>query len=347
MTDQVTYQILNIADENWDSFIDSTSGSGIFHHSAWIGMLAECYGYRPFVVAICDELGNILAGLPMMEVNSVLTGRRWVSLPFSDHCKPLFENILFQRKLFKYISELQIEYGVSRIEIRGALPDADHVHRNSEQVLHLLKLSNDPQEVFDSFHYQVRKKSISRAERDGVKIRWAKDKNDLDTFYRLHLMTRSRLGVPIQPKHYFELLWNNIIDAKLGFILLAYKDSLPIAGSIFLTYKNTLIYKYSASDIEYRKFRANHLILWTAIRWGCEQGQTMFDFGRTDVSDVGLRSFKTSWGANETPLIYSTMAFRPPSKTSSRLQDIMGTIIRNSPSLVCRITGEILYKHFA
>lgn len=347
MTDQYTYQILNIAEENWDSFIDSTAGSSIFHHSAWIGMLAECYGYRPFVVAICDELGNILAGLPIMEVNSMLTGRRWVSLPFSDHCKPLYKNILFQRMLFEYLSELQIEYGVSRIEIRGAIPNGGYVHRNSEQVLHLLKLSDDPQEVFECFHYQVRKKSVSRAERDGVKIRWAKDKNDLDTFYRLHLMTRSRLGVPIQPKRYFELLWKNIIGAKLGFILLAYMESLPIAGAIFLTYKNTVIYKYSASDMEFRQFRANHLILWTAIRWGCEHGQTMLDLGRTDVSDSGLRSFKTSWGTNEKPLIYSTIAFSPPSKKSSRLQDIMGTIIRKSPIWVCRVTGELLYKHYA
>jgi CelD/BcsL family acetyltransferase involved in cellulose biosynthesis len=334
-------------DENWDSFIDSTAGSGIFHHSAWIGMLTECYGYRSFVLAICDGYGNIHAGLPMMEVNSILTGRRWVSLPFSDHCKPLFQDDFYQRKLFEYLSELQVEFGVPHIEIRGEIHGGDHVYRNSEQVLHQLKLSNDPQEVFIGFHYQVRKKSISRAERDGVRVRWAENKDDLDTFYRLHLLTRSRLGVPIQPKRYFELLWKRIIDAKLGFILLAYMESLPIAGAVFLTFKNTLIYKYSASDMNYRRYRANHLLLWTAIRWGCEQRKTILDFGRTDVSDVGLCSFKRSWGTDEIPLIYSTMTYNPPSKKSGRLQDIMGTIIQKSPLWVCRATGELLYKHFA
>ena len=340
------YKRLIATDENWDLFVDSTTGSDIFHHSAWTRLMAECYGYRPFALAIYDEQDNILAGLPMMEVNSVLTGSRWVSLPFSDHCKPLFKDLSYQTVLFDYLSELQIEDSVPRIEVRWAIPDDGQVYRNSEQVLHLLNLSNNPQEVYDSFHNSVRKKSISRAERDGVKVRWAKDKDDLDTFYRLHLLTRSRLGVPIQPKRYFELLWKHIVDAKLGFILLAYLESLPISGAVFLTYKDKLIYKYSASDMKYRQFCANHLLLWTAIRWGCENSYQLFDMGKTYNENTGLRHFKSMWGAVEQPLIYSTISAKPPQQKNGRLQDIMETVIRRSPQWVCRLAGELLYRHY-
>lgn len=342
----VKKQLITPLDERWVSFVDSTAGSGIFHHPAWISLLAECYRYHPFVVAICDKQGEIQAGLPMMEVNSLLTGRRWVSLPFSDHCQPLYHGDSPPLALFEYLSELQSKNVIPRVEIRSAIPYNGQVHIDSNQVLHLLRLSTDPQEVFKDFHYQVRKKSIARAERDGVKVRWAKDKEDLDIFYDLHLKTRSRLGVPIQPKRYFELLWQSIIGAELGFILLAYMESTPIAGAIFLTYKTTLIYKYSASDMEYRRFRANHLLLWTAIRWGCEHGKTVFDFGRTDVSDTGLCSFKRSWGADEKPLIYSIVSAKPPQKKNGKLQDVMGSVIRKSPLWVCRAIGELLYRHY-
>jgi len=60
-----------------------------FHHPAWIEALHATYGYRAFVAAVPDGAGGVSAGLPIMEVNSLLTGRRWVALPFSDHCCPL------------------------------------------------------------------------------------------------------------------------------------------------------------------------------------------------------------------------------------------------------------------
>jgi len=90
MLDQNAAKLLMVpSDERWVAFVNSIPNANIFHHPAWIGLMAECYGYRPFVVALCDEKGEITAGLPLMEVNSWLTGRRWVSLPFTDHCHPL------------------------------------------------------------------------------------------------------------------------------------------------------------------------------------------------------------------------------------------------------------------
>ena len=89
------------SDERWKAYVDSIPYANIFHHPAWIGLIAECYGYRPFVVAICDERGALTAGLPLMEIKSAFFGRRWVSLPFSDHCIPLSQDGNQQQKLFE------------------------------------------------------------------------------------------------------------------------------------------------------------------------------------------------------------------------------------------------------
>ena len=102
-----------------------------------------------------------------------------------------------------------------------------------------------------------------------------------------------------------ESLWSRLIKSGLGFVVLAYKDSTPIAGALFLAWNGTLIYKYSASDPLYWRYRPNNLVLWTAIRWGCEHGYHLMDFGKTDLANQGLRDFKSGWGATETPLIYS------------------------------------------
>ena len=92
--------------------------------------------------------------------------------------------------------------------------------------------------------------------------------------------------------------------------------------------------------------RPNNLLLWTAIRWGCENGYVLFDMGRTDLDDTGLRAFKSGWGAREMPLAYSTLSPEPLQSVTGRLMPIMQTVIRNSPLWVCRATGELLYKHF-
>jgi CelD/BcsL family acetyltransferase involved in cellulose biosynthesis len=143
------------------------------------------------------------------------------------------------------------------------------------------------------------------------------------------------------------LLWQRIVDAGLGFILLAHKDSLPIAGAVFLTYNNVLVYKYGASDSDYWRFRPNHLLFWTAIRWGCENGYRLLDWGRTSTGNIGLRNFKSGWGAQESVLAYSVLSVTPPNRTAARLSGVTQAFIRRAPRWVCRMTGELLYGHFA
>lgn len=346
MLEPKRHLLLDPSDERWMAFVDSVPDANIFHHPAWINLLAECYGYRPFVIAIRNEKGDIQAGLPLMEVDSLITGRRWVSLPFSDHCSPLCHDDAPPPELFEYLAELQVEHDVARVELRSTIPCDGDVYRDNSQVLHLLRLSADADKVFRHFHPSQVQKNIARAERNGVEVRWAEDKSDLDIFYDLHLKTRQRLGVPIQPRRYFELLWKRIIDAGLGFILLAHQDSVPMAGAVFLTYKTKLVAKYSASDSNYWRFRPNNLLFWTSIRWGCEQGYSLFDWGKTSVDNVGLRNFKSGWGSQESVLTYSVLSATPPNHITGRLSGITEPFFRHAPKWVCRATGELLYRHF-
>ena len=335
------------SDDRWVAFVDSNPKASIFHHTAWMKLIADCYGYLPFVVALCNERGEITAGLPLVEVGSLLTGRRWVSLPFTDHCEPLSHNNVPPQALFEYLSELQIKYKVPRVELRAAIPHEGQVHRDTSQVLQYMKLSSDAEAIYRNFHRTRVQQSIAKAEREGVGVQWAKSERDLAVFYDLHLRTRHRLGVPVQPKRYFELLWQRIIEAGLGFILVAYKDSVPIAGGVFLTYNATLVYKHGASDRDYSHLCGNHMLLWTSILWGCEHGYTLFDWGKASIGNSGLRAFKSGWGPQESILTYSVFSATPPNRALDGLSGITEALIRHAPRWVCRMTGELLYRHFA
>jgi Acetyltransferase (GNAT) domain len=344
MSGRRQFELLDPSDERWLTFAATEPEANIFHHPAWMNLLAECYGYRPFVVVAYGAGGQVCAGLPMMEVNSAVTGRRWVSLPFTDHCRPLYHDPVALIKLVDALADLYQDHEAPRIEVRWELPPHPAIQSACDCVLHTIPLGADVQRVTQRM--QDQKRQLFRgAEHKGVRVVRGTSEEYLSTFYRLHVITRRRHGNPVQPRKFFELLGKHILEQGLGFVLLAYKDSVCLAGAVFLLWNHVLTYKYSASSGIDLRLRPNDLLLSTAVRWGCENDYTLLDMGRTDLKDTGLRQFKNRWGAAETPLVYSTFSDRPPRRTSGRLTQVMGTVIRNSPLWVCQAMGELLYKH--
>jgi lipid II:glycine glycyltransferase (peptidoglycan interpeptide bridge formation enzyme) len=142
------------------------------------------------------------------------------------------------------------------------------------------------------------------------------------------------------------MLKRDLFDQGLGFILVALKNDEFLAAAVFLHWQHTLTYKYGASAVDSLSLRPNNLLFWTAIQWGCENGYTVFDMGKTDLANTGLREFKSGWGAREMPLTYSILAAEPSHAWTGKLMPIMKIIIRNSPLFVCQAIGELLYKYF-
>ena len=131
----------------------------------------------------------------------------------------------------------------------------------------------------------------------------------------------------------------------MGFTLLAYHQHKLLAGGVFLYYRNKLIYKYGATDPRYLSFYANHALLWNAIQWGCENAMHIFDYGRTDLSNEGLRNFKLGWGADEESLVYTFLGTPPDHSITGWKQKLSENAIRRSPVWVGRVLGELLYRH--
>jgi CelD/BcsL family acetyltransferase involved in cellulose biosynthesis len=337
--------MFGISDQRWTSFVEAAPDATPFHRPEWADMLGACYGYRAFALSKVDAQGRICAGIPVVDVRSPF-GRRWVSLPFTDYCAPLAQS---EEDRNSFVDQLNIERGaqrVSRLEIR-ALVSGSSVHRRSSSVLHTLRLGADPDVIFRTFKPSAQR-SVLKAIRDGVTVRTANTPAELiDTFYGLHARTRARLGIPVQPRRYFRMLWQSLIDRGLGFVLLASTNKEAVAGAVFLAWNGTIEYKYGASIPEFWNLRPNHLLFSTAIRWGCEHGYRVLNFGRTDLADIGLRAFKRSWGAIEEPLVYSTLGEPPRPAHAAALMGLMRPFLRRTPPWVCRVAGELVYRYAA
>lgn len=336
--------VADIHDQDWRRFVEGRSERLAFHHPDWAILLADCYGFPAFALAVRDEAGTLIAGMPVLEVRSIRGRRRWVSLPFTDVCPPLGAPGAGYDQLASLIGERAVS-GTLALQVRS---DFGTGFRRASGVIHRLSLDHGPDALYRRFHKSRVQRNITRADKEGVEVRRGLEKGDLtETFYRLHLATRRRQGVPVQPKRFFDLLWDRVVEPGLGFVSLAYKGQRAVAAAVFLHWNETLIYKYGASDADALKLRPNHSLFWDVIQWACLQGYRTLDFGRTDVENEGLRNFKSGWGAVESPLVYTTFGETLNAGSGGFVTTTIATIIRSSPPWVCRAAGELLYKYAA
>jgi CelD/BcsL family acetyltransferase involved in cellulose biosynthesis len=341
--------ILELTDPRWREFIATHPEATPFHHPDWARLVASCYGFRAFALAARDATGAIRAGLPVVEVRHLRGGPKWVSLPYTDFCPPLASALEEEQgELAAALRRASSAAGVRQVEVRGPLAGGSVA--GARALRHVLELRRDPAEVHAGFHPSQVQRNIRRAEREGLTVRQATRPEDLTgTFYGLHLRTRRRQGVPVQPRRFFRLLWEYAISTGLGSVLIVESSARPIAAAVFLAWNGTVIYKFGASDASAWSLRPNHLLIWHAIRAACEEGDRWFDFGRTDAGHEGLRDFKLSWGAAEEPLVYRTLGGKPePAGTGEGMAArVLGPVIRHGPLVLCRAVGETLYRYVA
>ena len=344
-TSDAPAEVLDLSDPRWGSFVDAHPDATPFHHPAWAQTVADCYGFRAFALTLTDPDGRISAGLPVVVVRHLLGARRWVSLPFTDACAPLLAPEAAPIRLPHALSAALKRSGVASLEVRAEVEGADGI--GPAALGHSLPLDLDSAAVYDRFHARVRR-SIRQAEGAGLHVRQAASPSDLvETFFALHVQTRQRLGVPVQPRRFFRLVWERMIAPGLGSVMIAEADGRAIGGLVLLHSGSTTVYKFGASDAASWRLRPNHLLMWHAIRAAAEAGYQRFDFGRTDSDSEGLRDFKRSWGSDEHDLRYSTIGRTPSTGGSGRARRALGAVIRRSPAWVAKATGELLYRYVA
>ncbi len=332
---------------NWDRLLLEHPDSTFFHTSAWAKTLSESYRYTPKYFTFFEG-GKIVTLVPFMDVKSLLTGHRGVSLPFTDFCAPLCSSNSLFHDMFKQIVAHGKETGWITLELRGGGGLLNDTLPYTTYCGHCLDLSPDESSCFSRFNDST-KRNIRKALRGGVEIAISNSRESVREFYELHCVTRKRHGLPPQPYHFFERLYGNVLSEKNGLVVMAYSKGIAIAGAVYFHSRDTAIYKYGASDRKYQFLRANNLVMWEAIKWYCKKGYKSLSFGRTEIDNSGLRRFKSGWGATGCNINYYKYdvrrdAFLPaPGKKTAPYN----SIFKKVPLPLLKIIGFSLYRHVA
>jgi|WetSurMetagenome_2_1015567.scaffolds.fasta_scaffold56694_2 hypothetical protein len=336
-------KLLDIKDNRWIDFLKSQEQANIFHTPNWSRMLQQTYNLQPYFLVDVNINGEVTSGLPVIEKKSFLGNISWVSLPFTDHCAPLSVSSNGSDAFNQRLDQLINKYPDRYYELRWLFPEVNSLFKNQDYVQHKLTLKPDFEENYKLIHSSNNRNARS-AVKNGIRIEINHDLQHLKEFYHLHLLTRRKQGVPIQPWNFFNAMKSELFDNNLGFIMTAYHETSYLAAAVFLLWNNNMVYKYGASNPAGLYLRPNDLLIQESIRWGCDHGYTSLDFGRSDLGNLGLRRFKSSWGSVESSLFYS-YAPSIPKKRPPWMMDTLCKLIKNSPLWVCRFFGEILYRY--
>jgi hypothetical protein len=340
------FEIINPLEyDRWNDLVISTPGCSFFHTSNWAKVLYESYGYKPVYFASIDG-GKLSALVPCMDVRSILTGRRGVSLPFTDYCEPIVHDERELHAAMPCLTEYGKQANWKYIEFRGKNGFAGDVPYSLYYYGHILPLPGSDEDIFSGFRDTTRR-NIRKAEKTGVQVKISATRESLEEFYRLNCMTRKLHGLPPQPFYFFKNIYDHIISRDLGMIVLASYKEKHIAGAVFFHFGDQAVYKYGASDREYQELRANYLVMWEAIQWYSKGGYGTLCFGKTGADAAGLRQYKTGWGAKENIVKYYRYDLEKECFTGncSAANDRYYKIFNKMPIPISKIAGLMLYRH--
>lgn len=339
------FQIINPTEiENWDDQVSGLPGSSFFHGRAWAKVLAQTYDYRP--VYFTEREAGLSAVIPMMEVSSFLTGKRGVSLPFTDYCEPLVPHVEVAKVLFEAIVQEGRKRQWKYIELRGGTDFLGDGQAACWFYRHILDLTPGTDALFKTLRDSTRR-NIKKAEKEGVEVRFESTPEALREFYRLNCLTRREHGLPPQPWRFFENLHDEILAKGMGTVALAFSGGIAVAANVYLHANGEAIYKYGASDKTWQNLRAANLVMWEAIKRYAGQGARNLCFGRTEPENEGLRQFKTGWGADEQVINYYRYDFAADAFVSKgkAVSARANQVFSNLPIPALKAIGGLLYRH--
>ena len=341
------YIIDPLSDPRWTDFVGSHPSACAFHSTGWLRALARTYGYEPLAVSSSAPGTPLTDALPFCRIQSWITGRRIVSLPFSDHCQPLLASGAAHPELsIRFLEEYSLRNRFKNLELRPTQDFGGNFsgEPDSSYYIHWLDLTPPLEAIFSRLHKDSIQRKIRRAEREGLTYASGRSPEIIAKFYRLLLHTRRRHQLPPQPKEWFQNLADCMQDCVQ--IRIASKDAAPIAAILTLTHRNSMIYKYGCSDERHHAMGGVPFLFWHMIQDAKQASIPLLDFGRSDLDNPGLIRFKDQWGTTKSELRYYRFPpARHTGKTDSLPSRAAKSVFAHLPDAMLEFAGKILYRH--
>jgi CelD/BcsL family acetyltransferase involved in cellulose biosynthesis len=341
--------------KGWNRLVADHPLGSVFQHTAFLKMIAATFGHTtPYCVSLLDGDEQCRGGLALFLVQSWLTGRRLVSIPFTFYADPMAGSPEEFARLFQMVRGLAEQQKASYIEIK-ALHSVDLLagSRLMTPVYHhrtyYLDLTKGLDAIWQGLHRSSVKQKIRRAERNGITIRYAQSEPEVALFHRLLARNRRRLGLPPHRPEYFQNTWRYLVPVGLARFSLAYLGDELIGGLCTFLFRETAFLGYIAMEESLRCDGVGQCLFWNEIRVASEERRKIVDLGKTSPYAHGLVRFKENWGSImlEAPVFYYPRAMGVSSYDNEQrlAYRALRLFWRTLPSRWAAVPSRFLYRH--
>ncbi|MET3130814.1 FemAB-related protein (PEP-CTERM system-associated) [Oxalobacteraceae bacterium GrIS 1.11] len=281
----------------WDQFVLECPNASFFHRAGWQTVIEQAFGHKTwFLYAQAD--GQMLAILPLAQINSLLFGNSLCSLPFCVYGGIAGNHADATAALDRAARELAGRLRVDYLEYRNLGP------------------ARHPEWLGKSLYVTFRKPihadcgqnmlEIPRKQRAMVRKGMAAGLHstvdgDTERFFHAYASSVHRLGTPVFSRRYFDILLQ--VFGKDCEILSVCLDRETICSVLVFYFKDEVLPYYGGGSEAARALAGNDFMYWEVMRRACERGCTLFDFGRSKLG-TGSFDFKKNWGFTPQALHY-------------------------------------------
>ena len=347
------FEIDPIVDPRWDQLARSSYCGSLFHSTPWLQVLRRTYGF-PLRATVMEGADGYLKGGLVHGLISDVRGRRLISLPFSDFCDPLVADSRTWSVLVDALLRHRLPTTFRCLHNEVALSD-DRFEQSKDSKWHGVDLDRSLDEMWESFHPASRR-AIKKARKQGVEVHRAETNSDLREFYDLHGAIRTqKYRILAQPYSFFEAIWDVFLKPSDGFLLLARYQGRTIAGALYLRHRDTIYYKFNASERDRLHVRPNDLLVWEGLsRAKQEMGCRQLDFGLSGSDQEGLLRYKRKFATEEKLIRFmrhlpATWTQRSTEHEWSKILPELTEILTGNavPRSVSEQASNLLYRLFA
>lgn len=272
-------------------------------------MIRDTFGHRQLHLMAKTSANQVLGVLPLFLVRSRIFGRLLVSTPQAAYGGILADSELASQAILQRAMKLAKDLKVQFLELRNFLNEMpeDSLLRKDVYVTFRTELREDPEANMSAIPRKTRAEI-----REGIRneLEFKVDEIGPTEFFNVFSQSVHQLGTPVFPKRLFANGLKHFgSDCKIFSV--HWKGKL-VAAVWTLFYAGEVIPYFGGSLKDYNRLAVNNFMYWMLIRYGCENGYRIFDFGRSKKG-TGSFDFKKRWGMTMTELPYQYLLVRQQS----------------------------------
>ena len=218
--------------EEWQRYDRGAAMASLYHGIEWRKILQLSFGHRSYYLMARHE-GAIRGVLPLVEMQSILFGHFFVSLPFLNYGGIVADGPEYSAALAAAAAKLTTERGGTHLELRQelaqpALSGTRWMVRHHKAAL-VVHLEIDPAAHWSKLSSRLRGK-VRKAEKSGASFSLAGEER-LEDFYKVFAINMRDLGTPVHSRSFFRNIFALAGNAK---VLLVHRNGEPVAAAIAL-----------------------------------------------------------------------------------------------------------------